>query len=52
MAGFRDVLIHSYEGVDLGRVWQIASEDLPPVRDAIKKILPPLDDLEKELSGS
>lgn len=51
MAGLRDVLIHHYEGVDLHQVWRIATEDLPPVRDAIAQILPPLDELEKEMSG-
>jgi uncharacterized protein with HEPN domain len=50
MAGFRDVLIHAYEGVDLDRVWHIAQEDLPNVKDAIGKILPSLDDLEKQLA--
>ncbi|RLC10236.1 MAG: hypothetical protein DRH43_06750 [Deltaproteobacteria bacterium] len=50
MAGFRDVLIHCYEGVDLKQVWRIATRDLPPVRDAIADILPPLEQLEKELS--
>ncbi len=52
MAGFRDVLIHAYEGVDLERVWRIAQDDLPKVGDAIAKILPPLEDLEKELAES
>lgn len=51
MAGFRDVLIHGYEGVDLGRVWITATRDLPTVRDAIAAILPPLDQLERELAG-
>lgn len=51
MAGFRDVLIHDYEGVDLNRVWEIATRDLPPVRDAIARMLPPLDQLERELAG-
>jgi uncharacterized protein with HEPN domain len=50
MAGFRDVLIHAYEGVDLDRVWHIAQEDLPKVRDAIGKILPSLDELENQLA--
>lgn len=50
MAGFRDVLIHAYEGVDLKRVWRIAREDLPRVKAAIEKILPPLEKLEKELA--
>ena len=50
MAGFRDVLIHAYEGVDLKRVWRIAREDLPRVKAAVEKILPPLERLEKELA--
>lgn len=51
MAGFRDVLIHAYEGVDLTRVWHVVSQDLPPVKAAIAAILPPLNQLEKELAG-
>jgi uncharacterized protein with HEPN domain len=50
MAGFRDVLIHAYEGVDRDRVWHIARVDLPKVKDAISKILPSLDELEKQLA--
>jgi uncharacterized protein with HEPN domain len=51
MAGFRDVLIHGYDGVDLGRVWITATRDLPAVRGAIAAILPPLQQLERELAG-
>jgi uncharacterized protein with HEPN domain len=50
MAGFRDVLIHDYEGVDLERVWCIAHEDLPAVKTAIARILPPLEQLEREIA--
>jgi len=50
MAGFRDVLIHDYEGVDLERVWRIAQEDLPAVKTAIARILPPLEQLEREIA--
>lgn len=50
MAGFRDVLIHAYEGIDLQRVWQIVRQDLPVVKEAIEKLLPPLEELEKELA--
>jgi uncharacterized protein with HEPN domain len=50
MAGFRDVLIHGYEGIDLKRVWQIVRHDLPVVREAVEKLLPPLEELEKELA--
>jgi uncharacterized protein with HEPN domain len=51
MAGFRDVLIHDYEGVDLERVWRIAKEDLPAVKNAIAKTLPSLEQLEREIAG-
>lgn len=50
MAGFRDVLIHAYEGVDLRRVWSIATGDLPVVKAAIAAALPPLEELERELA--
>jgi len=50
MAGFSDVLIHDYEGVDLERVWRIAQEDLPAVKTAITQILPPLEQLEREIA--
>jgi len=52
MAGFRDVLIHAYEGVDLQRVWHIVQHDLPKVKEAIEKILPPLEELERELADA
>ena len=52
MAGFRDVLIHAYEGIDLNRVWRIVDDDLSVVKEAIEKLLPPLEELEKELAES
>ena len=39
MAGMRDKLIHHYFGVDLGRVWLTAAEDLPVLRDQVRTIL-------------
>ena len=51
MAGFRDVLIHNYEGVDVKRVWQIVEQDLQQVKTAITALLPPLEQLERELAG-
>jgi uncharacterized protein with HEPN domain len=51
MGGFRDVLIHGYEALDLGRIWTAATRDLPTVRSAIASILPSLDQLERELAG-
>jgi uncharacterized protein with HEPN domain len=51
LAGLRDVLIHQYEGVDLVRVWTIVEQDLPRLMRSINSLLPPLDQLEKELAG-
>ncbi len=47
IAGFRDVLIHDYMGVDLERVWGIVERDLPGLSiqiDAILSELFPSDD--------
>ena len=51
LAGFRDVLIHQYEGVSLAEIWQIVESNLEPLRKAITAILPPLGELEKQISG-
>jgi uncharacterized protein with HEPN domain len=51
LAGLRDVLIHQYEGVDLVRVWAIVEQDLPGLTGSISALLPPLDQLERELAG-
>jgi uncharacterized protein with HEPN domain len=51
MAAFRDVLIHDYEEVDLKRVWRIIEHELPSLKEAIVAILPPLEELERELAG-
>lgn len=44
MAGMRDKLIHEYFGVDPEILWQVAKNDLPPLRPMIKSI-------SKELNG-
>jgi len=51
LAGLRDVLIHQYEGVELERVWAIVEGDLPGLKRAVAALLPPLDQLERELAG-
>lgn len=45
------MLIHQYEGVDLERVWAIVEKDLPPLKRAIAELLPPLEQLEREIAG-
>ena len=39
VAGFRDVLIHDYMGVDLEEVWQIVESRLSQLRDAVEELL-------------
>ena len=51
MAAFRDVLIHQYEGVDLRQVWQVVENEASRIRVAVGKLLPPLEELERELAG-
>lgn len=51
LSGFRDVLIHHYEGVSIAEVWQVIEAHLEPLRQAITAILPPLEELEKEIAG-
>lgn len=50
MAGLRDILIHDYEGVNPARAWDVVEHDLAPVKTALISMLPPLDQLEDEIS--
>ena len=38
IAGFRDILSHSYFGVSMSRVWRIIEKDLPTLKKEIEKI--------------
>lgn len=51
IAGLRDVLIHQYEGIDLEKVWAIVEKDLSGLKQSIAALLPPLEQLERELAG-
>jgi uncharacterized protein with HEPN domain len=39
LAGFRNVVVHDYLGIELERVWQIIEKDLPPLKKAIEAML-------------
>ena len=39
MAGMRDKLIHDYFGVDLAVVWRTVQEDLPRLREPVRRVL-------------
>ena len=41
IAGTRDKLIHSYEGVDLEQVWGMVTSDLPGLIRRIDSMVPP-----------
>ena len=38
VAGFRDVLIHNYMGVDLDEVWNVIDQALPQLKRAVQRM--------------
>ena len=38
LAGFRNVIVHGYLGVDLSAVWLVVEQDLPPLADAVSRM--------------
>ena len=38
LAGFRNVIVHGYLGVDLGAVWLVVAQDLPVLTDAVDRM--------------
>jgi len=46
IAGFRDVIIHGYFGINYERVWSIIKDDLPTLKLQIQKVR---DDLERKV---
>ena len=43
MAGFRDVLIHEYDRIDLDEVWLTVERDLPQLKVPLQRLLTDLD---------
>lgn len=41
MIGMRNRLIHGYSRIDLDVVWNVVTEHLPPLIDALESIIPP-----------
>lgn len=39
IAGFRDVLIHGYMGINLNRVWNVIENDLHNLKEAVNYLL-------------
>jgi uncharacterized protein with HEPN domain len=44
MVGLRNVVIHSYFGVDLSIVWEIITKNIPEVKPLIEKVLKELNE--------
>jgi len=51
LAGLLDILIFHYEGVSIRQVWAMVETELGPLRRAISEILPPLEELERQIAG-
>jgi uncharacterized protein with HEPN domain len=43
LAGFRNVIVHGYLGVDLGAVWLVVEQDLPALAEAVNRMTQDLD---------
>jgi uncharacterized protein with HEPN domain len=39
IAGFRDILIHHYFGIDLDEVWRVIAEETTSLREAVQTLL-------------
>ena len=37
--GFRNLLIHGYDSIDYGQLWQISQTDVSPLRELVKGLI-------------
>ena len=38
LAGFRNIIVHGYLGVDLDAIWLVIERDLPPLAEAVQRM--------------
>lgn len=38
LSGFRNVIVHGYLGIDLGAIWLVVENDLPPLSGALNRM--------------
>ncbi|KNZ32662.1 MAG: hypothetical protein AD742_10595 [Methylibium sp. NZG] len=43
LAGFRNVIVNGYLGIDLAAVWLVVEQDLPALSDAVNRMVARLD---------
>ncbi len=39
LAGFRNVIVHGYLGIDLAAIWLVVDQDLPPLAVALARMI-------------
>ena len=39
LAGFRNVIVHGYLGIDLAAIWLVVEQDLPPLAAALARMV-------------
>ena len=39
LAGFRNVIVHGYLGIDLAAIWLVVEQDLPPLAAALDRMM-------------
>jgi uncharacterized protein with HEPN domain len=44
LAGFRNVIVHGYLGIDLAAIWLVVDQDLPPLAAAVDRMIARLGD--------